>query len=234
MEHETISSTTLFPVPLTQEPLSVSEAADFGARDQALNPSPCIADMQNDLEVQQQSFQQAIQLYQAKTAGTKYQAALDIDAKHSWEEVLVSIDDASKQYTDCAGRWGKLRKALRRVGKVNTMVEAWSQLLPGQSAYFSILCGGLKLIFGAAGRLQDLREEIAEALEEIPVLMAVTRKATGLLRNSEDVKLAAIDLYVTTLAALEHIVRWYTRTAPVSKWLDVNTILSSGLITSTN
>jgi hypothetical protein len=65
----------------------------------------------------------------------------------------------------------------------------------------------------AAARLEDLRTEIANALEEIPYLISITHKALGIFQKSDAVRSAAVDLYVATLAALEHIVRWYAEKA---------------------
>jgi hypothetical protein len=60
----------------------------------------------------------------------------------------------------------------------------------------------------AATRLKDLREEIVEALEEVPSIIALTNKASGIFRTSEDVQQLAAGLYVTMLDNLEHIVRY--------------------------
>jgi hypothetical protein len=65
----------------------------------------------------------------------------------------------------------------------------------------------------AAARLKDLRTEITNVLEEIPYLISVTHKALGIFEKSNEVRSAAVDLYVATIATLEHIVRWYTEKA---------------------
>jgi hypothetical protein len=60
------------------------------------------------------------------------------------------MDNASELYNDVPGRWGKIRKGLRKFGKTNAAFAAWAELLPSQSEYVSVLCGGLKLIFGVS------------------------------------------------------------------------------------
>ena len=68
--------------------------------------------------------------------------------KHTWKEVLEEVDVASSQYNDPSGFWGKIRKVFRRGGDNAGPASAWLALLPTQSEYFSVLCGGLKLIIG--------------------------------------------------------------------------------------
>jgi len=100
------------------------------------------------VEEEKQRFRQAIANYQALTAGSKYNTSLDLNQLHTWEEVLESVNDASERYNDVSGCWGKIRKGFRKFGVNNQVFQAWAELLPSQSQYFSILCGGLKLIFG--------------------------------------------------------------------------------------
>ena len=181
------------------------------------------------VEEEKQRFKQAVEKYQSSTAGSKYYTRLDLNQLHTWEEVLESVNDASERYNDVTGYWGKIRKAFRRFGKNNQVFQAWAELLPSQSQYFSILCGGLKLIFGvrhhqlsssfvltipkAAGRLHDLRTEVSDALAELPTLLGRTRMAMGIFRASDELRQCSAELYVATLAALQHIVNWYTEKA---------------------
>ncbi|KAJ9149747.1 hypothetical protein NKR23_g4164 [Pleurostoma richardsiae] len=116
-------------------------------------------------------------------------------------------------YKDPRGTWGRIRRAFRRVGNTKSVLEPWMQLLPSQSEYFSILCGGLKLIYTAAARLEDLREEIYRALEELPSLLSITYRAVDIFTKSERLQEASIELYVATLGLLEHIVNWFTERA---------------------
>ena len=69
---------------------------------------------------------------------------------HTWRDVLAEVDDASKQYNEPDGVWGKVRKAFRKSGDRAVSISAWLVLLPASSEYFSILCGGLTLIIGVS------------------------------------------------------------------------------------
>ncbi|KAL8399856.1 hypothetical protein RB594_000324 [Gaeumannomyces avenae] len=171
-------------------------------------------------EAQQAAFKNALVKYQNATAGTKNPSALDLDSVHTWSEVLEAVEKASSEYNGSPGHWGKIRKALRRFGGTNSVFDAWSSVLPAwssvlpsQSEYFSIICGGLKLICGAAARLRELRGEIADALEELPNLFSVTSQAIAIFDSPKELERCAVDLYVTTLEALEHIVGWFTQKA---------------------
>lgn len=69
---------------------------------------------------------------------------------HTWTEVLQEVEDSSSRYNEPDGVWGKIRKAFRKSAGKADIASAWLTLLPNQSEYFSILCGGLKLIIGVS------------------------------------------------------------------------------------
>jgi hypothetical protein len=69
---------------------------------------------------------------------------------HTWNDVLAEVENASKQYNEPEGTWGKIRKAFRKSGDTAVSTSAWLALLPAQSEYFSVLCGGLTLIVGVS------------------------------------------------------------------------------------
>jgi hypothetical protein len=108
------------------------------------------SNFQDDADGQLRSFSEALTRYQDKTVGTKYQLALDFKKLHTWDEVLEYVDQASTLYNDVPGAWGKIRKGLRKFGKTDQVFQAWAVLLPSQSEYFSVLCGGFKLICGVS------------------------------------------------------------------------------------
>lgn len=89
-----------------------------------------------------------MEAYESTTAGSKFQTDVTTKSVHTWEEVLKEVNKASDDYNDLSGFWGKIRKGLRSFGKNNKAFEAWASVLPSQSHYFSLLCGGFKLIFG--------------------------------------------------------------------------------------
>ncbi|OJD25472.1 hypothetical protein ACJ73_03156 [Blastomyces percursus] len=166
-----------------------------------------------DVETQKKHFKKALEAYESTTAGSKFQTDVTTKSVHTWEEVLQEVKKASYEYNDVSGFWGRIRKGLQSFGKNNKAFEAWASVLPSQSHYFSLLCGGLKLIFGAAARLHDLRTDISDALAEIPILISSTHKALGIFRRSNDLRRSSATLYAATIAALHHIVAWYREKA---------------------
>ena len=178
-----------------------------------------------------------METYEETTKGSKYRTNILSEAPHTWEEILAEVSAASERYNDVSGFWGKIRKGLRSFGVNNQALDAWTGLLPTQSQYLSILCGGLKLIISvrtnptliltcancqqAAARLQDLRNEICEALAEIPTLLACTHRALGAFKKSKELHRCSATLYSATIAALRHIVEWYNEKA-MSKICHVN------------
>ena len=104
-------------------------------------------ELYKDAESEKRRLKEAIEMYERSTVGSRYRTNITSDSTHTWEEVLAAVNQASESYKDVPGLWGKIRKGLRSLGSNNQVFEAWADLLPSQSEYFSVLCGGLKLIF---------------------------------------------------------------------------------------
>lgn len=104
-----------------------------------------------DAEEESRRFAQAMDEY-SKTLEDKKKKGTEPPRRKSqnWEDVLHELEDASQQYNDPSGTWGKIRKAFRRSGDKAGPASAWLALMPTQSEYFSVLCGGLKLIIGVS------------------------------------------------------------------------------------
>ena len=75
---------------------------------------------------------------------------VNIRAKHTWNEILVIQQKLSQEREDqsSVGLKGFLHKQGRRFGDNSESFKAWLDLLPTESHYISVLCGGLKLILG--------------------------------------------------------------------------------------
>ena len=79
---------------------------------------------------------------------------MDLHAEHTWDEVL-SIQQRFSQQRESQvtkGFKGFLRTPLRRFCDNSDSFKAWLQLLPTQSNYLSVLCGGLTLVLGVGRR----------------------------------------------------------------------------------
>lgn len=79
---------------------------------------------------------------------------IDWRQAHTWEEVLEQIEKAARSFDNTASTWGKVRKFFRSMGNKHQVFTIWPEILPSQSQYCSMVCGGLKLVFGV--RLLDI------------------------------------------------------------------------------
>jgi hypothetical protein len=120
------------------------------------NPPSCITNLfrlretlYKDIEGDKQDFLKAMEFYEANAEG-KYKTHINMKKTHSMKEVLNSIEEARKKYDEKESGvfFGQIRKAFRKLGEKENVCNAWLGLLPGDSEYFSIICGGLKMIFG--------------------------------------------------------------------------------------
>ena len=158
-------------------------------------------------------FASALEYYE-NTADPKYKTDVSLQGvNHTWEEVIDEVNLIAGQYKDKSGFWAKIRRSLRKCGENSQAFAGWLELLPSDSEYFSIICGGLKLIIKAAARLKDVRESIFDAIAKIPTLLSNTKLVQGIFGQSKELHMASSALYVSTLAALDHIVTWFRQNA---------------------
>ena len=107
-----------------------------------------------DADARTERFKEAAKAYEqaAVDADPNYKSKFDWEHAHTWEEVLDEVEKAVNSNKDASKLWGKIRKAFRSLGNNSKVFSAWLQLLPNQSQYCSILCGGLILIIGVRCR----------------------------------------------------------------------------------
>jgi hypothetical protein len=100
-----------------------------------------------DVEGDEKSFLAAIEDYN-KNAEGKYKVPINMKEVHSMDDVMKAIDEARENYDEKErkGFFGPIRKAFRGIGNNQSACSAWLSLLPEESQYFSIICGGLTLI----------------------------------------------------------------------------------------
>lgn len=87
-------------------------------------------------------------------ANPNRKSEIDWQHAHTWEEVLEEVEKAATSFNDTANTWGKVRKVFRSMGNNHKVFKTWLEVLPTQSQYCSIVCGGLKVILGV--RLQAI------------------------------------------------------------------------------
>ena len=79
--------------------------------------------------------------YQESTDDNKVRS-VDLDATHSWDEVIRSVKEKESQYLEA----GRMRRVTRLITAYSESVLPFLRLIPN-GFYTSIICGGLKLIF---------------------------------------------------------------------------------------
>ncbi|KAI6821054.1 hypothetical protein KC332_g1371 [Hortaea werneckii] len=165
------------------------------------------------LKAHEQRFRQALQDYKDQ-AKPKYQADIDLrlSAHHQWDDVIGAVDVLSKTQAERKDFWSSLRNKLHWFGQNSSVFQQWSGLLPTQSNYFSVMCGGLKLIFNAAGRLQKIRDWIRDALLELPGLLYSTDKTLDAF-DDEQLHICSRQLMGKAFESLHWIIRELTRSA---------------------
>ena len=102
-------------------------------------------------EARKQHFIAVVEGYIAVTIKKpKYNTEVRITGNHTWEEVAGKLKEALQKYDQDAvkGFKGFFRKGARTFGDNSGTFKSWLELLPTESHYLSILCGGLKLILG--------------------------------------------------------------------------------------
>ncbi|CAG8981062.1 hypothetical protein HYALB_00008216 [Hymenoscyphus albidus] len=91
-----------------------------------------------------------------------------IRGAHDWDEVLETVDSAKEAYGNKAkGKKGIHIRAGRGMSNKANDLSPWLELLPNGD-YSSMICGGLKFVFGAAAAQANVRNKIMEAIETLP------------------------------------------------------------------
>jgi len=75
--------------------------------------------------------------------------------------------------------------------------------------YFSTVSGGLKLILEAAARLNKIREEIFDALYQIPTILNSIDRLLAIYKSSERLNRNSSALFVSILHAMAHILQFF-------------------------
>lgn len=118
---------------------------------QPLTPASASAPVSStftDVQVsaEERLFKEAMREYES-TAKAKYRTGIDPEAKHTAKELEDVVADALKKLQPAAGGiWRRVEQAFQKLGESKDDVNSWLGLLPNESEYFSVVCGGLKLV----------------------------------------------------------------------------------------
>ena len=107
-----------------------------------------------EAESRKQTFIKTVDSYNAD-ARRHGSMEMDIHAGYTWDDVL-SVQRGimeEREVERSRGSRGFWRSKLRRFGGNSESFQAWLKLLPTESHYLSVLCGGLTLILSV--RIQE-------------------------------------------------------------------------------
>lgn len=102
-------------------------------------------------EIQKRAFIATVNRYNvvAKESGSMQ---MDTNADFTWSDVLSAQESFSQERENGTSRGvkGFAYKHLRRFGDNSETFQSWLKLLPTDSHYLSVLCGGLTLVLGVS------------------------------------------------------------------------------------
>ncbi|KAK0621936.1 hypothetical protein B0T17DRAFT_655880 [Bombardia bombarda] len=173
----------------------------------------------DEVKVEEDAFIQAMKEYES-TANEKYRTGVNPDSKHTRRELETAVAEAIKKYelSDSNGIWGKIRNAFSKLGDKKDDVEGWLGLLPGESEYFSVICGGLKLIVQAAARINHVHVKVLEALYQVPLILDSAQRVLNVYPDSERLKALSRAFYMSILGTLGHLLGHLRQKASKRKW----------------
>ncbi|KAH8805360.1 hypothetical protein F5884DRAFT_859969 [Xylogone sp. PMI_703] len=170
-----------------------------------------------DVKERSDEFRAAMIKWQTQVDPKHNPLSLDFQSQNTWEEVIAMVEWAKENYENPEGRWGLMRRCFRKLAKKTGTtappLDGWMALLPSQSEYASVICGGIKLIIGAVATMNGVRDDIFDALEDIPQRMDSAGRAVK-AQKSLRLKELASDLYIAVIDVLYYILLWLNEKLP--------------------
>ncbi|KAL2045045.1 hypothetical protein N7G274_002820 [Stereocaulon virgatum] len=158
-----------------------------------------------------EAFLVALKNY-VKGADARYRSKVNLMDEHTWSDVMREVEIARDEYKGVGekGIMPLIRKGWQSFTAAAPAITAWLQLLPNNTLYGSVLCGGLTIILEAVVRLGELRQDTFEAIDQIPLRI---QRAQFFVRTYDSASMEdqAAKLYQAIIDALQHILTWYKR-----------------------
>ncbi|KAL9616245.1 MAG: hypothetical protein Q9160_008871 [Pyrenula sp. 1 TL-2023] len=155
-------------------------------------------------ELHTEQFLKVMESYKASMKDPSV-SVLNLREKHSWADVLQAAQDAEAVYVQAG------KKGLRKTGRVlATKSEAalpFVRLIPNENC-LSVLCGGLKIVFEAASRISERRDQVLKALLRIPNVISLAQESMENFPSDTALYNKASALYLAALAAIEGTTKW--------------------------
>lgn len=181
----------------------------------------------NELKDQMNRTGAAIEAYE-KYGKIEFKTRWQLDATGSWnwENVLKEMKAAVEAYegltkVDKDSKSHRCRvsmhKCFRSFSNNATSFQDWLAVIPAGD-YGAVFCGSLQMIFKAAAKLGKIRDDVMEALSEMPETIAMVRSYGHIYTNFVRMRHVIYQFEVATLMALEKSLVWLTE-KPVSKYI---------------
>ncbi|KAI2465919.1 hypothetical protein F4781DRAFT_407510 [Annulohypoxylon bovei var. microspora] len=151
-------------------------------------------------------FCKAMKIFSESNIGkeSKLDRTFDIRGFHDWDEVLATARLAERHYEENAlGTSGILRNICRRIGDYQDALKPWIQLIPSETNYLSILCGGLKLLIGAACYRAQERDSILDIFSSLQSLRDEVKCWSRLFQDDPIVSHHTLRAYIALLVMIE-------------------------------
>ncbi|GLB12261.1 hypothetical protein AtubIFM57258_009542 [Aspergillus tubingensis] len=133
----------------------------------------------------------------------------------------IAVDQVAAKYKNSEtekGMWNQIRNAFRKLGDHENAINGWLGLLPSESNYLSVVCGGLKFILHAVARAKEVRNAIVGGLRDIPILLGGAQRVLAIYKTSEPLRACSDALYLAVLTALGQMLA-YTQKHTLKKAL---------------
>ena len=161
-------------------------------------------------EIQKRAFITTVNMHNvaAKDSGS---VQMDTNADYTWSDVLSAQESfcQGREIETSRGVRGLVYKQLRKFGDNSETFRSWLKLLPTESHYLSVLCGGLTLILGAARQMSEIRENVRNFVEDLPSRLSKAKAYIDIFEDSPRLHQCSADLYVAILSTLDDIVQIY-------------------------
>lgn len=145
---------------------------------------------------------------------------LDLAVAQSWDEVEQPVSQACKTLEQLSSKdktlspgftnklKGRFRSLCTNAGAGNTLTN-----LVSTDSYCSVLCGGLRIIFKALEETGKYREEVYNALEEIPFILDDNSALLDLYHDDGELHKRVASLYRAIYQLMEVIVDWFLKSS---------------------
>ncbi|KAL9040168.1 MAG: hypothetical protein Q9180_002080 [Flavoplaca navasiana] len=174
--------------------------------------SPDLQVIYQEAELRKKSFIETINNYNKIARGSGH-VIMDLHKEHTWEDVLSAQQNFLQDRDAQTGFRGSFRRRARGFADNSESFQSWLKLLPSGSQYLSILCGGLTLVFGAAHRMAEIRGNISDMFDGIPLRLSEVKQYLKIFEDLPELHQCSADLYVAMINTLDAIIQQYQKSS---------------------